>query len=66
MINFRLKHGEAIFEVEIDGKKEEEYVTVEQAEKLALMLLEWICFKTKEPKVVIAGTKYIEEEKLKK
>lgn len=63
MINFRLKYGEAIFEIETAGKKEEEYITVEQAEKLALMLLEWVCFKVKEPKVVIAGTKYIEEEK---
>jgi hypothetical protein len=63
MINFRLKYGEAIFEAEIDGNKEERYITVEQAEELALMLLEWVCFKIKEPKVVMAGTKYIEEEK---
>lgn len=62
MINFRLKKGEALFESEYKGVKEERYITVEQAEQLAEMLLEWVCFKRKETKIVIAGSKYSEVE----
>lgn len=62
MINFRLRNGEALFEAEYKGVKEERCITEEQAEQLAEMLLEWVCFKRKETKIIIAGIKYSEVE----
>lgn len=51
MINFRLRNGEALFEAEYKGVKEERYITEEQAEQLAEMLLNGYVSKEKKLKL---------------
>lgn len=62
MINFKIEKCRAFFECEMNGEKEIEYVTEEQAEKIAVLLLEWVCLRKKETKIVIAGKKYTNED----
>lgn len=62
MINLGFKNGQPFLDTEIDGRKERNFFTVEQAEQTARILLEWVANTNKKTMIVIAGEKNFNKE----
>lgn len=57
MINLGFENGQPFLDAEIEGRKERNFFTVEQAEQTARILLEWVANTNKKTMIVIAGEK---------
>lgn len=61
MINLGFENGQPFLDAEIEGRKERNFFTVEQAEQTARILLEWVANTNKKTMIVIAGEKNFKE-----
>lgn len=62
MITLGFENGQPYLDSEIDGKKERNFFTLEQAEQTAKILLEWVANTNKKTMIVIAGEKNFDKE----
>lgn len=62
MITLGFEDEQPFLDAEIDGKKERNFFTVEQAEQTARILLGWVANTNKKTMIVIAGEKNFNKE----
>ncbi|MBM6876406.1 hypothetical protein [Fusobacterium mortiferum] len=61
MITLGFENEQPFLDAEIEGRKERNFFTVEQAEQTARILLEWVANTNKKTMIVIAGEKNFKE-----
>lgn len=62
MITLGFENEQPFLDAEIDGRKERNFFTLEQAEQTARILLEWVANTNKKTMIIIAGEKNFNKE----